>query len=196
MFDLQEFILMMGLGGTLRKWGEEKDTSEESWVFSPICWHHLTLLTYVNVCQWKFWFYSDSVWTKCSLSLSFFSLIPFYDLSSSPFFPPLLPAFLPPFFPCSTGSYLKLSGRWQAWIDVEVYSWGNILSILPASKNDFQTNLSSHVFHWSVRMRGGKNTLALPEKGFGKNQVYGNEWSKALKTNLGVQLKFFPACLT
>lgn len=132
-----------------------------------------------SVCHWKAWFYSDSVWIKCSLSLSFFSLTPFYALSSSPFFSPLLPALLRPYLPCSNGPYLQLSGRWKGWRDVEVYSRGSISAFLPTSKNYFQANPSSHVFCWSVRMRG-KNTLALPEKGFGKNQICGTEWFKVI----------------
>lgn len=91
-------------------------------------------------------------------------------------FPSLVAYSLPPFLPCCNGLYLQLSGRWQGWIDVRVCSWGNIFSILPASKKwfpsqSFQPRISL------ISQKERKNTLALPERGFGKNQVCGTEWS-------------------
>lgn len=111
----------------------------------------------------------------------FFFRRPPFSCSRPVSLPPSLPAFLPSFSPANS-LYLQLSSVWRGWIDMGGCSWGNIFLIMLASKKwlpsqSFQPRIVL------IRQHKRKNTLALPERGFGKNQVCGTEWTKVILNN-------------
>ena len=86
MSDLHKSILVMelvGALGELKGSGEKEETDQRKAVFSPNCWHHLTLLMHVSESL-------GSVVTHFEQNVLFPFLI--FILSPSPFHLPLLPA--------------------------------------------------------------------------------------------------------
>lgn len=174
MSDLHKSILVMelvGALGELKGCGEKEETDQRKAVFSPICWHHLTLLMHVSESL-------GSVVTHFEQNVLFPFLIFILRVLLPSTLPWGLPSLTPSLLYCD-GLYLQLNGRWQGWIDLGVCSWGNIFSVLPASKKllprqSFQPCISL------ISQNERKNILALPERLFGKNQVCATEWSKVI----------------